>query len=87
MGIMLNDKEAKFVSELLSMAADRFANHTCNDLPEEMEKVFTQEEWDSMNKKFHKWNGSQDEFEEGTVLRYDWLWMNYFSAFLNGEIE
>lgn len=81
----MTNKEKLFVAALLDLASDEFANHGCNDLSEELEALFTQEEWDAMNKEYHEWNGDPEEFIPGIILSYDWLWMSWMAEKLRKE--
>lgn len=83
----MTDKEKMLAGKLLEMASDEFSNHGCNDLPKELERLLTQEEWDRLNKEMHDWNGDPEEYRPGQVMSYDWLWMSFLGAKLRGEVK
>lgn len=71
------EKVRRLASELLSLAADRFANHGCNDL--DRPSYFTAEEWQQLAKDYEQWNsGGQDE---ASPLG-DWVAMAWCSVLL-----
>ena len=54
------DKMLRLASELLSIAADHFGNHSCSDL--ERPSFFSEEEWMRMAAEYEQWNsGGEDE--------------------------
>jgi hypothetical protein len=83
----MTKKEKQFVSTLLKEAADHYSNHSCNDLSEEQEAIFTQEEWVALDKKFHQYNENTDTPKEDYHTEQDWAWMSYFAHVLGAENE
>jgi hypothetical protein len=82
----MTKKEKTFVAALLRMACDRFSCHMCNDLPEELRKHFTDEEWTKINLKAAQWNEHTDTPKEITEIKwYDWCCMSYFASVLETE--
>jgi hypothetical protein len=73
---------------LLDMAADKFSNHCCNDLPDEITDALSDEEKLTLIKEYAAWSADPDEFDgEPTAKRFDhladWILMRFFSEKLN----
>ncbi|HWY33966.1 MAG TPA: hypothetical protein VNX68_04925 [Nitrosopumilaceae archaeon] len=89
----MTKKEKLFLAELLEMASDEFSNHTCNDMPEELLKNFTDKEKESLIKEYHEYNGDPEEIENSTSdllledfdCMPDWSWMSFFAYKLKEE--
>jgi hypothetical protein len=63
----------KVASKLLELAADRFGDAICNDLPNNFYENFTQAERDLLNEHYQKWEDDKDATIENTcdfVLMY-----------------
>jgi len=76
----LSKQEVELASILLGMAADKFANHGCNDF--ELPETWTQEECDAFTLAMSTWNGDPEEHEPGSRITQDWYAMNYLAAML-----
>jgi hypothetical protein len=70
--------EKVLASRLLDAAADKYANHSCNDVDAEMFDDLSGEDLDEMRAAFNKWrNGGSDL----SLLEIgDYEWMRYFAA-------
>ena len=55
----MNKPELKIAAALLSLAADTFANHECNDF--DLHEYLTPKEALNLQKQFHTWNGDPQE--------------------------
>lgn len=71
----MEDYEKKIISKLLKMASEKFSNHGCNDTPEELLNIMTNDQKGDLNKKMAEWDDPESENLSG----YDWLLMSYFS--------
>lgn len=56
----MTKKEMWLAGELLSLAADEFGNHGCNDLDQSLLRDFTPEERADFAKTFSEWNGDSE---------------------------
>ena len=77
----MTEKELRFAAILLSMAADEFANHCCNDFdPIWLDgEHWTAEEKVAAAKKFDEWNGDPESERKFESIG-DSAWMAYFAA-------
>lgn len=88
---MMDEHERRFTAFLLELAADRFANHVCNDLPE-WSQFFTPEKRDELYRQYCDWNGDPEEYHEvepgESDYRFmDFMAMSFMAARLRGEIK
>jgi hypothetical protein len=89
--VIITKKEAKLIAALLEMAHDQFANHGCNDTPQEVLDApgFTDEEKCTFHNEYEIYNSGDSEEIPHTVEEYnrlpDYALMGYFAAKLEGE--
>ena len=85
----MSNKEKRLAAELLEMASDEYATHTCNDLDPSILEDFTMDEKIQLAKEFHQWNGDPEEItgtpDDINALYYDWELMSFLSAKLLQE--
>ncbi len=86
----MNKKEKELLSEFLSLAAEEFSNHGCNDVDESFYKEWTEEEIEEFNFKLNMENGIEDirddQYVEDAYL-FDWWVMGYFRDLLKEEAK
>lgn len=58
----MTEKEIKLAADLLLLASDQFANHGCNDMPDEYFKDWTLEERQTLVRQYWEWNGTPQEY-------------------------
>jgi hypothetical protein len=76
----LTKKEMLLIAHLLEIASDKFSNHGCNDMDEEIMNQFTSDEKDELSKQYHDWNGDPEEFTPGLFWLGDDSLMSLFAA-------
>ena len=59
----MTEKEIKLAADLLLLASDQFANHGCNDMPDEYFKDWTLEERQTLVRQYWEWNGTPQEYD------------------------
>jgi len=76
----MDKAEIKLAAAFLEMAAEEFSSHSCNDIPMEIEKLLTQEEWATFNVAHQKWNGDKEVlWKGGPDPNLDAAWMHYLA--------
>jgi hypothetical protein len=89
----MNYKEKLLAAHLLSLAADEFSNHGCNDF--DLGKFMNQDEIEQFVAEWSEWNGDATEQEDRknlidrTILRYwmgDATVMNWLAEKLEAEV-
>lgn len=79
--------EKLLTAALLRLASDRFSNHGCSDLGEDIENLLTKNQWNTLRKEYHEHNGDPEEYVENQILSYDWLWMSYMAHKLEQDVS
>lgn len=69
--------EMVFVAELLDYASDVLSTATADFLPERARRIHENNPW--MAREYHEWNGDPEEYVEGEILDYHWLWCAYYA--------
>lgn len=85
--VTLTKEEAKIISKLLSMAADRFSNFGCNDFNAVEEVRLTEEQCEDLHRKIWHWNSPKphpDDLFSGPMFE-DWVLMEFFSKRLENK--
>ena len=81
----LTTNERALAAALLDMAADCFANHGCNDMPDTLTAHWTDDERAAAEKSMTEWNGdAENPFTFRHVM--DWCWMSYLADRLRGKV-
>jgi hypothetical protein len=82
----MDDKIIGLVAKLLDMASDVFANHTCNDLPDDFYDGIPESEIVELHRAYHNWNGDPEEFNPDCVgYLGDSALMAFFAGVLREE--
>jgi hypothetical protein len=77
------EKLRKLAGELLSLAADEFGNHGCNDF--DRPKGFTLAEWKELEQDIERWNSREEIAATGYIS--DFVLMAYLAKKLQkGEL-
>lgn len=76
-----NKKVGYLSSQLLKMAAEKFSNHGCNDLPDGIFKGWTEQDKEQFFKDGAKWNRGDLEMEDLDHCE-DWVAMHICSYVL-----
>jgi hypothetical protein len=84
---VISDKEKKLISKLLDLAHDQFANHICNDVPDNWFEGWTEEEKIALDEHMHELNGDPEEKGPPWLYLIDSSLMWYFSELLLKEGE
>jgi hypothetical protein len=71
----MTNKELKLAAELLRLSADRFANHICNDIDDDLFKGWTKAEKEELAKDYERVNSNLTDWEKGDVITEDWIAM------------
>lgn len=75
------EKMKRLAGELLSIAAERFSGHGCNDFARP--KYFTEAEWLQVERDYQQWNSGGRDSIHGNMG--DWVLMAWLSALFEAE--
>jgi hypothetical protein len=75
----LDKKELKLIADLLDMSSGEFANHGCNDAPDELFEGWTDEEKIALDKRMEEANGTPEEHDPRYIGFMDWHLMCYYA--------
>ena len=70
----------KLAADLLEIASDKFANHSCNDF--DLPESWSDEECDEFTFMMQQWNGDPENHEPGSRITMDWFAMAFLSKCL-----
>ncbi len=73
----MNAKEILLASSLLSVAADEFGNHGCNDWS--FPADWAREDQIAFVREYHEWNGDPEEFRESHLHLPDYAVMAFLA--------
>ena len=83
----LTKKELALASKMLELASEKFGNHGCNDVDNDVYKGWTTEERQDFVKQFHEWNGDPEEYNETHLRLPDFCLMDILAAKLKHQSE
>lgn len=75
----MTKKEKLFISILLEMSGDMFSNKACEDIPNNILNLLTDEEKDKLMKEYHEWNGDPYEYAPGYFMKQCSPWCHFFA--------
>ena len=75
------EKMKRLAGELLSLAAEQFSHHGCNDF--DKPSYFTDAEWLQLERDYEQWNSGGRDSAHGNMG--DWMLMNWLAELFEGE--
>jgi len=74
----LSDGELLLIAGLLDSCIEVASNQGCNDLPEDLQLIFSASEWDQLDKDLSRLNiCAEEDHTPGAPNDADWVWMLY----------
>ena len=86
-GNNMQKHEMLLAAKMLHLAADEFSNNSCNDVSAGVRKLLTKDQWATLDKEYHEWNGDPKEHspEHPDIKNYDYILMRFLAVKLEKE--
>jgi len=85
----MNIKYKKMIVQLLKKASEEFGDKGCNDTPDEILNILSQEEKEELNDNMHTWEDAPGDHDKDNldIIYDDWILTDFLGDLLAKEIE